>query len=138
MPRPSPLIWRSKTPADRWRPTTLRALGKSEDFLQEVLAQHPELLGLDTLANGIRPPFATFREVQLETPLGRLVPADVVLLSQSGHLVIVEAKLADNPELTDRQVIAQVLDYATALTGYDADTLATPFGAETDLLALLR
>ena len=64
-----------------------------------------------------------FSEVTFETPLVQDARADLVLVSRSGHLIIVEVKLAQNPDLRDRQVISQVLDYAIAVQESPAEAL---------------
>jgi hypothetical protein len=42
-----------------------------------------------------------------------------------GHIVIVEAKLGDNPELRGRQVIAQVVEYAASVANLSDEALLT-------------
>jgi hypothetical protein len=98
-----------------WRSTTLRQIGKDESFLEKLIAADPLLLGLDPYESGITGRIVAFRQAQLLTPTGRTVIPDVVLLSETGHIVVVEAKLGDNPELKGRQVIAQVVEYAASV-----------------------
>jgi hypothetical protein len=42
-------------------------------------------------------------------------------------MIVVEVKLADNPELTDRRVIAQIVEYAGALVALDDRSLLSMF-----------
>ncbi len=72
---------------------------------------------------------------QIEPGIGRLIsvcmelplsvgPVDNLLLTPEGNLVMVEVKLWSNPEAR-RQVVAQALDYATAMFQLDYDRLET-------------
>jgi hypothetical protein len=112
-----------------WRATTLRTIGRGERFLEEVIAANPSILGLEDLRTHVRGRYVKFRQLSLDTPQGRSVRPDVVFLTESGHVVVVEAKLCDNPELSDRRVVAQLLDYASSLSEYSVDELADLFGA---------
>lgn len=115
---------------DAWRPTTLRALGKTERALEDLIAATPELLGLEPHRTGIRGPFVVFRRVHLETPQGRELVPDLVLLSQSGHALIVEARLGDSEELRDRRAIAELLEYAASFSHTSEEALLALFGGE--------
>jgi hypothetical protein len=108
-------------------PRRLRSLGKNEEFLESIIAQHPELLGLENRRSGIYGPFSCFRQVALKTPAGREVYPDVVLLASSGHFIVVEVKLGDNAELRDRDVIAQIIDYASSFASLDDKQLVDLF-----------
>ena len=72
---------------------------------------------------------------QIEPGIGHLIPVcmelplsvgsvDNLLLTPEGNLVMVEVKLWSNPEAR-RKVVAQALDYATALFQLDYDRLET-------------
>lgn len=115
-----------------WRATTLRNLGKNESFLEEIVATTPDVLGLDPYETGIGKTVVAFRQTQLPTPTGRVVVPDVVLLSESGHIVIVEAKLGDNPDLKGRPVIAQVIEYAASVANLSDDELLMWLKADDD------
>jgi hypothetical protein len=104
-----------------WRATTLRQIGKDESFLEGLVAADPLLLGLDPYESGVSGRIIAFRQARLSTPTGRTVIPDVVLLSETGHIVIVEAKLGDNPELRDRNVVAQVVEYAASVAHLSDD-----------------
>lgn len=125
-----PVTWSAGGSHRHWVPTPLRKLGKKEEFLEAVIADSPGLLGLESFREGFFGPLVSFRRVALESTQGRSIEADVVLLTASGHVVIVEVKLGDNDELHDRRVVAQVIDYATSLSRYDRAGLANLFGAE--------
>lgn len=113
-----------------WKPTTIRALGRDERFLQNLIAASPDLLGLGTRETRITGEWRTFREVILRTADGRDIRADVIALTSSGDVVVVEVKLADNPGLRGRDVIAQAIDYAAALADYEPDDLVGLFGSD--------
>lgn len=81
---------------------------KSEEWLQKLVHDHPELLPIDTI----------------EPALGPVVPAamevacghgwiDNILLTANGDIVLLEVKLWKNPELR-REVVAQTLDYVSS------------------------
>jgi hypothetical protein len=113
-----------------WVPTTLHHLGKSEDYLETVLAETPSLLGLETRRSGIRQPFQVFRQLPLPTPSGRVIYPDIVFLAASGHVVVVEVKLSVNSELRDRSVIAQIIDYAASFSALDDDQRVQLFATD--------
>ncbi|GAB6064872.1 hypothetical protein JCM30394_36100 [Deferrisoma palaeochoriense] len=49
------------------------------------------------------------------------------MLTASGHFVVVEVKRFVNPELRDRRVIAQIVDYASAFAALDREDLLATF-----------
>lgn len=108
--------------------TTVRQLGLDESYLEQRIGAAPELLGLSSLRAGIFGPYHVASQRTLTTPTGRTVYPDLLLVTRSAHLVVVEVKLADNPELLDRSVIAQVLDYASSIAVLDEDGLAEVLG----------
>lgn len=126
----TPYLIRSDAEPRPWRPTTLRSLGHNEAFLEKIVADNPEVLGLDPYETGVTKKVAAFRQTQLPTPTGRNVVPDVVLLSESGHIVIVEAKLADNADLRGRPVIAQVIEYAASVANLSDDQVLEWLDAE--------
>ena len=88
-----------------------------ERWLQRFIHQHPTCLPMD----------------QIEPGLGRLVPVcmelplhggwvDNLFITPEGHLVVVEVKLWRNPG-AHRKVVAQTLEYATALFKLSYDEL---------------
>ena len=118
----------------RYVPTSLAALGRDETYLEGVIADEPGILGLESKSSGIYGPFQAFRQTTFATPQGRSIRPDIVFLSASGHPVVVEVKLLSNPELRDRRVIAQVVDYASAFAAMDEQGLLSVFrGSSTDI-----
>src|SRR5262249_27385209 len=89
----------------------------AEIFLESLIAEKPDLLGIGGTYDetDIEGNVCAFRQVQLRALNGRTIYPDIILLWQSGDVVVVEVKLADNAELRDRRVVAQVLEYAACL-----------------------
>jgi hypothetical protein len=88
-----------------------------EERLQELLAEHPELIPI----NEIEPAFSPL------IFLGREVPCaagaiDLLYTNPSGYLTVVETKLWDNPEAR-RQVVAQIVDYAAVISNWSFEEL---------------
>jgi hypothetical protein len=103
-----------------------------EKFLEELVASHPDLLGIagsddDTDIEG---PFRPFTQLPLRALNGRTIAPDLVLFSRSGHIVVVEVKLSDNAELRDRQVVAQLLEYAASFTRCTENECLALFGGK--------
>src|SRR5262249_41666161 len=90
---------------------------KTEEWLQELIYRHPELLPLDVFDEMFAPPIPIGRE--LETGRG---PLDNLYVSAQGGLTLVETKLWKNPE-KHRTVVAQIIDYAKELASWDYDEL---------------
>ena len=107
--------------------TTVRALGKNEEFLEDVIEAQPFLLELESDGSGFRAPFKICRQHDLANALERTVIPDLVILSSSGSVTIVEVKLQDNEELRDRRVVAQILDYVGAFVDRTEDELLSIF-----------
>ena len=87
----------------------VRASGLEERWLQELIHRHPGCLPMDQIEPGL----GGLMPVCMELPL-RVGFVDNLLMTPQGNLVIVEVKLWRNPE-SRRRVVAQALDYATAL-----------------------
>ena len=123
-----------------WEPITLDRLGKNEDYLEKALSRTPELLCLEAKRTGIYGPFAVFNQLPLGTPQGRTIYPDIVLLAASGDVVIVEVKLFANPELKDRRVIAQAIDYVSSLSALTEGGIVRLFngGRDADWTNLVR
>lgn len=123
-----------------WKPTTLDQIGKYEADLESALSQTPELLCLETKRTGIYAPFAVFNQLALPTPMGREIYPDITLLTASGDVVIVEVKLFANPEIRNRSVIAQIIDYVSSISALDEAGMARLFngGVEAEWTALVR
>jgi hypothetical protein len=90
--------------------------------LETRLAEAPaHLLELDPFT--FPSPLVALCQAVFRTPQGRDVRPDVLVLAPNGQVAIVEVKLHDNPELRDRRVIAQVIDYAATLSTCAEDEL---------------
>ena len=88
---------------------------ESEERLQSAIAAHPEVLPAEDFGLG---PLVT---VAVEVDLGA-GPMDLLAVDASGQLVIVEFKRgSENPDV--RKVVAQVLDYGSALWRTNLDVL---------------
>ena len=90
----------------------------SERWLQEALFAHPNCLPIKE----IDPRMGTLIPVCMEIETGA-GPADILYVTETGHLVIVETKLWRNPDAR-RVVVAQILDYAKQLTSWSYADLA--------------
>lgn len=91
----------------------VRASNRDERWLQELIHRNPGCLPMDQVEPGL----GRLIPVCLELPL-RVGFVDNLMVTPEGNLVIVEVKLWRNPE-SRRQVVAQALDYATALFELD-------------------
>lgn len=80
-----------------------------EAWLQSLLFEHPSLLPVAE----IEPAFAPLRAVARELPT-EAGPIDLLFVSSTGYLTIVETKLFRSSEAR-REVVAQILDYAKEL-----------------------
>ena len=90
-----------------------------ERRLQELIFDHPTCLPLDQIEPGI----GQLVSVCMELPLG-IGNADNLFITPEGNLVLAEVKLWGNPEAR-RKVVAQALEYATALFKLDYTGLET-------------
>jgi Domain of unknown function (DUF4268) len=82
----------------------------SERWLQEALFAFPEALPVKEIDPHIGPLIPVCMEI--ETGSG---PADIVFVTPTGQVVLVETKLWRNPQAR-REVVGQILDYAKQLT----------------------
>ena len=81
-----------------------------EEWLQNLLFEHPEALPIDEIDRTFAPAIPICKE--LNTPAGLI---DALLATPKGRLIILETKLWRNPEAR-RAVIGQILDYAKELS----------------------
>lgn len=94
---------------------------QSEDALQQLLATAPDLLpGTET---GL--PLAVAREFPVSS--GRI---DILGVDVDGEITLCECKLPTNPGIR-REVVGQLLEYASVLQGMGRDDFATRFEART-------
>lgn len=89
----------------------------SERWLQEMLFGSPASLPV----REIDPHIGTLIPVCMEIETGA-GPADILYVTPTGQVVLVETKLWRNPEAR-REVVGQILDYAKQLTGWTFETL---------------
>lgn len=103
----SPLLINSfEESATVLEPVDLTKLSFQEDYLQALLAKHPQILPIAEIEPDFAPPICLGREIP--TPSGFL---DTLYVSPSGNLTLVEAKLWRNPQAR-REVVGQIIDYA--------------------------
>lgn len=94
----------------------------NEAWLQDVLFAHPELIPHRALDRDLPPAIPVCKELPVLLPGGRVGYVDILAVTPTGTPVLVECKLWRNPE-AKREVVAQVIDYATGLTGGDFESL---------------
>ncbi|WP_242392199.1 PDDEXK family nuclease [Anaeromyxobacter oryzisoli] len=98
---------------------TAAQLKLKEDWFQNAIATNPRLVIEPCIEAGLTDENWWFWGREVETEVG---PIDVLLVSESGRVCIVETKLAYNPE-GRRKVVAQLLDYAAHLAELRSDQL---------------
>jgi hypothetical protein len=91
--------------------------GRDEAWLRDTLFRNPAIVPVRDVDPSFGPLIPLCRELQTEA--GRL---DVAYINQYGRLTLVECKLWRNPEAR-RKVVAQVLDYARALSRWSYSDL---------------
>ncbi len=115
---PSPLCERRRAGIRQAaRPFDLKptdAGGYRERHLQEIIDQCPEVLAVREFLPEVRALVSLGREIPVELGGGKTGYIDNLLVTDTGHLVVVETKLWRNPEAL-REVVAQVLHYGMAL-----------------------
>jgi len=85
-----------------------------ERFLQELLADHPELLPVGS----VREDAGSLLCVGREVAVGASGNIDNLYLSTAGYPVVLETKLWRNPQAR-REVLSQTLDYVKELVSKD-------------------
>jgi hypothetical protein len=90
----------------------------SERWLQDALFANPGCLPVREIDPHIGDLIPVCTEI--ETGQG---PADILFVTRTGQIVLVETKLWRNPEAR-REVVAQILDYAKQLTTWSYEDLA--------------
>jgi hypothetical protein len=100
----------------------LDAKNLRESFLQRMLHDHPALLPVKKLDEEFAPLVAVGREIR---------GIDNLFLSPKGRLAIVETKLWRNPQAT-REVLAQILEYASRLAAFSYEELESACRAAKD------
>ncbi len=83
-----------------------------EGWFQSLLFKNPSLIPIDEIEEVFGPLVPVARELPTEAG-----PVDLVYINPRGYITLVETKLFRNPEAR-RVVVAQILDYATAMSGW--------------------
>ena len=94
----------------------------NEQLIQDLLFDHPSLIPVSEIEPALTPLLPVCTE--LPTPVGLV---DNLFITPSGHLVIAECKLWRNAQAR-REVLAQALDYASALAAMSLEELAIAIG----------
>jgi hypothetical protein len=89
----------------------------AESEIQSLVLAHPSVLPVQELDPAFGPLIPIGREIG--TPVGAI---DALFVSPGGVLTIVEAKLWRNPQAR-REVVGQIIDYATALSTWTYEDL---------------
>ena len=92
--------------------------GRNEAWLRDTLFQHPELVPVGDIDHAYGPLTPLCVELQVGGA-GRL---DIAFINPFGRLTLVECKLWRNPQAR-REVVAQVLDYARAISRWSYSDL---------------
>lgn len=100
---------------------TTATTGYSEHWLRDLMFRYPELLVVDRL--GFEEIVPLCKELALPRA-GASVFADILGVTRSGRLAIVECKLWRNPQAR-REVVAQILEYAALLRRWSFGDLTT-------------
>jgi hypothetical protein len=101
------------------------AEGRDEAWLRDLLGAHPHLLPIDEVDPSFAPSAPLCTEMRTEAG-----SVDVALISPTGRLTLVECKLWRNPEAR-RKVVAQILDYARAISRWTYADLQRQVAAAT-------
>ena len=123
---PLPVVLSSDSGLLTFTPTTFREIHriqKKEEFLEDRIEASPLLLGLEDSRGNLSGPYAAFRQKHAENPSGTAIRPDIIFLTASGHVVVVEVKVDGNAELRGREVVAQLVEYAGSLALYTEEEL---------------
>lgn len=115
--RAYPFLTNKDASGQRLQPIEVREKGYDEAWLQELLRKQPDILPVAQIEPIFYPMIPIGREVATET--GAI---DNLFISPRGYLTLVETKLWRNPE-AKREVVAQVIDYASSLSKWNYDRL---------------
>lgn len=91
---------------------------KTEDWLQDIIFNHPRLLPVQEFDESFFPLIPLGREIV--NPRGNI---DILFVSPYGKLTLVETKLWKNPE-KHRTVVIQLIDYAKEVSKWSYDELS--------------
>ena len=93
-----------------------------EDRLQRFIFEHHHALPIDEIEPAFGPLIPVCRE--LPTDVG---PIDLLFINRTGLLTLVECKLWKNPQAR-REVVGQILDYATEISRWTYEQLEQAVG----------
>jgi hypothetical protein len=107
--------------------------GIDEKWLEDLIIAEPALVMMGELGEraDLRGRWVAFSQLEVSAFNGRTIYPDIVFFSDRGEVVVVEVKLRKNPEIRDRQVVAQVLEYAACLAALEEDDLVRLFSRST-------
>jgi hypothetical protein len=100
--------------------------GKSETWIQELLFKYPGVIPVQEIEPAFQGLIPIARE--LRTSRGQL---DLFFINPSGYITLVETKLWSNPEAR-RQVVAQIIDYATEVSRWSYIELVSAIRSASD------
>jgi hypothetical protein len=112
-----PFLIDQNSSGQRLQPVDIQKPTYTEKWLQDLLRGNPEILPVGEIESVFYPLIPIGRE--LGTGNG---PIDNLFISHRGYLVLVETKLWRNPE-AKREVVAQAIDYGSALSRWSYDQL---------------
>lgn len=108
-----PFLINKDTSGRRLQPIESKEHGYNEAWLQELLRAQPDILPVAEIEPIFFPMIPIGRELAAGT--GAI---DNLFISHRGYLILVETKLWRNPE-AKREVVAQVIDYGSALSKWN-------------------
>ena len=108
----------------KWQPVTLHRIGKKESDLEAAILAHPGPLLLAPVGL-LNQSARAYNQRRLKTGAGHTSIPDVIVLTNQGEVLVVEAKRLANAELHGRDVLAQALDYAATLSSTPEATLVS-------------
>jgi hypothetical protein len=117
----NPIFYKAGEPITALKNVKLGQSGSADDrreeFLQRLVHDRPEIVPMEDIEPAFRPLVSVCTE--LPTAAGSI---DNVWITPEGGLILGECKLIRNPQ-SRREVVAQILDYARAVTGWHFDDL---------------
>lgn len=111
---------RKEQPPVVWHRRNLQDIGMKESALEATLVANPDLLCLDDAGIFYRSVYIV-RQASARAITGAQKYPDIIFLTDTGDVGIVEVKRYGNHELQDRKVISQVIDYGATVTTLDED-----------------
>jgi hypothetical protein len=85
---------------------------RDEAWLRDILFDHPEIIPAGDVDSAFGPLIPLCKEMRTDAG-----PIDAVFIDERGRLTLIECKLWKNPQAR-REVVAQTLDYVSALVGW--------------------